>query len=56
MKKDDYANQLKKLTLPALAYRRKIGNMIEVYKYMLGLYYKVSALPVEWRRPQQAQR
>ena len=32
--------------VPSLSYRRKRGDMIEVYKYMHGLY-KVSALPVE---------
>ena len=46
MKNYDYANRLKKLALPSLAYRRKRGDMIEVYKYTHGLY-KVSALPVE---------
>ena len=43
---DTDANRLKKLALPSLAYRRKRGDMIEVYKYTHGLY-KVSALPVE---------
>ena len=46
MKNYDYANRLKKLALPSLSYRRKRGDMIEVYKYTHGLY-KVSALPVE---------
>ena len=46
MKNCDYANRLKKLALPSLAYRRKRGDMIEVYKYTHGLY-QVSALPVE---------
>ena len=32
MKNYDYANRLKKLALPSLAYRRKRGDMIEVYK------------------------
>ena len=46
MKNYDYTNRLKKLALPSLSYRRKRGDMIEVYKYTHGLY-KVSALPVE---------
>ena len=46
MKNCDYATRLKKLALPSLSYRRKRGDMIEVYKYTHGLY-KVSALPVE---------
>ena len=46
MKYYDYANRLKKLALPSLAYRRKRGDMVEVYKYTHGLY-NVSALPVE---------
>ena len=46
MKNYDYANRLKKLALPSLSYRRKRGDMIEVYKYTHGLY-KVSALPLE---------
>ena len=46
MKNCDYATRLKKLALPSLLYRRKRGDMIEVYKYTHGLY-KVSALPVE---------
>ena len=46
MKNGDYTNRLKKLALPSLSYRRKRGDMIEVYKYT-HLLYKVSALPVE---------
>ena len=46
MRNCDYATRLKKLALPSLSYRRKRGDMIEVYKYTHGLY-KVSALPVE---------
>ncbi len=46
MKNYDYANRLKKLALPSLSYRRKRGDMIEVYKYTHGLY-KVSALTLE---------
>ena len=46
MKNCDYATRLKKLALTSLSYRRKRGDMIEVYKYTHGLY-KVSALPVE---------
>ena len=42
----DYATRLRKLALPSLSYRRKRGDMIEVYKYTHGLY-QVSALPVE---------
>ena len=34
------------VALPSLSYRRKSGDMIEVYKYTHGQY-KVSALPVE---------
>ena len=33
MKNYDYATRLKKLALPSLSYRRKRGDMIEVYKY-----------------------
>ena len=46
MKNYDYATRLKKRALPSLSYRRKRGDMIEVYKYTHGLY-KVSALPIE---------
>ena len=47
MKNCDYATRLNKLALrDSLSYRRKRGEMIEVYKYTHGLY-KVSALPVE---------
>ena len=46
IKNYDYANRLKKLALPSLSYRRKRGDMIEVYKYTHGLY-KVSSPPVE---------
>ena len=46
MKNYDYATRLKKIALPSISYRRKRGDMIEVYKYTHGLY-KVSALPVE---------
>ena len=38
MKNCDYATRLKKLALPSLSYRRKRGDMIEVYKYTHGLY------------------
>ena len=44
MKNYEYANRLKKLALPSLSYRRKRGDMIEVYKYTHG---RVSALPVD---------
>ena len=37
MKNYDYANRLKKLALPSLSYRRKRGDMTEVYKYTHGL-------------------
>ena len=46
MKNCDYATRLNTLALPSLSYRRKRGDMIEVYKHTHGLY-KVSALPVE---------
>ena len=46
MKNCDYSTRLKKLDLPSLSYRRKRGDMIEVYTYTHGLY-KVSDLPVE---------
>ena len=46
MKNCDYATRLQKLALPSLSYRRKRGDMIEVYKYTHGLY-TVSAMPVE---------
>ena len=38
MKNYDYANRLKKLALPSLSYRRKRGDMIEVYKYTQYIY------------------
>ena len=54
MKNYDYANRLKRLALPSLPYRRKRGDMIEVYKYTHGLY-KVSALPGEYHEKTQLQ-
>jgi hypothetical protein len=33
-----YENRLRKLKLPTLAYRRKRGDMIEVFKLTSGLY------------------
>ena len=42
----EYPERLKKLKLPSLAYRHRIGDMIEVYKYTHSLY-KVPVQPVE---------
>ena len=33
-----YEDRLQKLKLPTLAYRRKRGNMIEIYKITSGTY------------------
>ena len=42
----EYPERLKKLKLPSLAYRRRRGDMIEVYKYT-HIVYKVHVQPVE---------
>jgi len=34
----DYSARLRKLKLPSIAYRRKRGDIIEVYKYSHGIY------------------
>ena len=33
-----YENRLKAMKLPSLVYRRQTGDMIEVYKYLHGMY------------------
>ena len=42
----EYLERLEKLKLPSLAYRRRRGDMIEVYKYTHNIY-NVSVQPVE---------
>ena len=38
LKNLDYPDRLRKLKLPSMVYRRKRGDMIELYKLMHGLY------------------
>ena len=42
----EYTDRLRALKLPSLVYRRKRGDMIEVFKYTHGVY-KVADPPVE---------
>ena len=38
IRKKEYPERLEKLKLPSLAYRRRRGDMIEVYKYTHNIY------------------
>jgi hypothetical protein len=45
LRKLSYEERLRKMQLPSLVYRRLRGDMIEVYKYLHGIY-KVSGDPI----------
>ena len=51
LKCQEYCDRLKALKLPSLYYRRARGGMIEVYKYLYGMYkvgmYKVGKMPLQ---------
>ena len=44
LKSQEYCDRLEALKLPSLYYRRARGDMIEVYKYLHGIY-KVDKMP-----------
>ena len=46
LKCQEYCDRLKALKLPSLCYRRARGDMIEVYKYLHGIY-KVNKMPLQ---------
>ena len=46
LKCQEYCDRLKALKLPSLCYRRARGDMIEVYKYLHGIY-KVDKMPLQ---------
>ena len=46
IRKKEYPERFEKLKLPSLAYRRRRGDMIEVYKYTHNIY-NVAVQPVE---------
>ena len=46
LKCQEYCDRLKALKLPSLYYRRARGDMIEVYKYLHGIY-KVNKMPLQ---------
>ena len=46
LKCQEYRDRLKALKLPSLYYRRARGDIIEVYKYLHGIY-KVNKMPLQ---------
>ena len=48
IRKNEYPERLEKLKLPSLAYRRRRGDMIEVYKYTHNIY-NVAVQVNQWR-------